>query len=232
MIPAYNEEERILDTLLRINEYLDARGYDSEIIVVDDGSTDSTKQIVEKFAETNTRVRLLHHKPNRGKGYAVRSGVLAATGDYVLISDADLATPIEELDGFWSHISDGADIVIASRPLKESKLVQRQPLYRELAGRAFNHVVQLIAVRGIHDTQCGFKLFGRHYAHEIFSRCTLDGFSFDIEALYLAQRLGCRIAEVPVHWYHRPGSKVKLLKDGMHMMADLVRIRLRHRDLR
>lgn len=229
VIPAYNEENRIIETLLRIDEYLDAQAYSSEVVVVDDGSTDSTFDLVEKFADSHKRFKVLHHEPNRGKGYAVRSGVLTAAGEYVLISDADLATPIEELEHLWNHISDGADIAIASRPLRESKLVERQPFYREFAGRAFNWVVRLLAVRGIHDTQCGFKLFNRDCAQAIFARCTLDGFSFDIEVLHLAQRLGYRIAEVPVHWYHRPGSKVRLLRDGLRMMADLVRIRLRHR---
>lgn len=231
VIPAYNEEARITDTLLHVVEYLDAQPYTFEVLVVDDGSTDNTLSAVQKFAETRPSVRVIHYKPNRGKGYAVRVGVLAAEGEYILFADADLATPIEELGAFWEHISAGVDVVIASRPLKESRLVQRQPFYREWAGRAFNHVVRIFAVRGIHDTQCGFKLFRRDVAREVFSRCTLEGFSFDIEVLHLAQRLGYLIVEAPVHWYHREGSKVKLLHDGLKMLVDIIRLRWRHRRL-
>lgn len=231
VIPAYNEEARITDTLLRIVEHLDSQSYSFEIIVVDDGSADNTLCAVQKFAKTHPSIKAIHYKPNRGKGYAVRVGVLAASGEYILFSDADLATPIEELDAFWKYISAGADVVIASRPLKESRLVQRQPFYREWAGRGFNYVVRAFAVRGIHDTQCGFKLFRRDVAKRVFSLCTLEGFSFDIEVLHLVQRLGYSIVEAPVNWYHREGSKVKLLRDGMRMVTDIVRLRWRHRQL-
>ena len=226
VIPAFNEEDRLADTLLGICEYLQGKDYSSEVIVVDDGSEDHTAEICEKFVSGHPWARCLRSDRNYGKGHAVREGVLDSRGEYILMCDADLATPIEELDGFWRWIDDGADIVIASRPLRDSHLVKRQPFYRELAGRTFNLAVQLLAVPGIQDTQCGFKLMSRQAGREIFSLCKLDGFSFDIEMLFLANRLGYKTKECAVHWYHRPGSKVKLLRDGFRMLSDLVSIRL------
>ncbi|MCS7208001.1 MAG: glycosyltransferase family 2 protein [Fimbriimonadales bacterium] len=226
VIPAYNEATRIERTLQRITEYLDARGDTYEILVVSDGSTDDTEGIVLRFAQSHPQVTLLAYQPNRGKGYAVRYGILRARGERILFSDADLATPIEELEKLEPYLEQGYPIAIGSRPLRESQLIVRQPLYREMAGRAFNKVVQLLAVRGIHDTQCGFKLFTRAVAHDIFSRCRLNGFSFDFEALYYAQRLGYPIAEVPIRWMHQEGSKVRLLRDGLRMVRDLLWLRL------
>jgi dolichyl-phosphate beta-glucosyltransferase len=225
VIPAYNEQDRIEHTLARTVEYLDGRGDSYEILVVSDGSTDATETLVQRFAETHPQVKLLGYQPNRGKGYAVRYGILRAQGERILFSDADLATPIEELEKLEPYLEQGYPVVIGSRPLRESQLVVRQPLYRELAGRAFNKVVQLLAVRGIHDTQCGFKLFTREVAHDIFSRCRLNGFSFDFEALFYAQRLGYPIAEVPIRWRHQAGSKVRLLRDGLRMLRDLLWLR-------
>ncbi|MCS6918922.1 MAG: glycosyltransferase family 2 protein [Fimbriimonadales bacterium] len=226
VIPAYNEQTRIERTLQRIVEYLNARGETYEILVVSDGSTDATETLVQRFAQTHPQVQLLAYQPNRGKGYAVRYGILRARGERVLFSDADLATPIEELEKLEPYLDNGYPIAIGSRPLRESQLVVRQPFYREWAGRAFNKAVQLLAVRGIHDTQCGFKLFTREAAQAIFSRCRLNGFSFDFEALFYAQRLGYRIAEVPIRWMHQEGSKVRLLRDGLRMLRDLVWLRL------
>lgn len=231
VIPAYNEEARITESLNEIADYLSSKDYTYEVVVTDDGSTDRTLEICREFAADHPWLRVIPCETNRGKGYAVRTGVVSATGEHVLLCDADLATPMEELDGFWRCVQDGADIVIASRPLRESHLVKRQPLHRELAGRAFNLAVRMLAVRGIHDTQCGFKLFSREAAQTIFPVCTLNGFSFDIEVLHIAQRLGLHIREVGVHWYHRPGSKVRLLRDGTRMVRDLLKIRLRHLDL-
>ncbi|MFN7016101.1 MAG: dolichyl-phosphate beta-glucosyltransferase [Fimbriimonadales bacterium] len=229
VIPAYNEETRIERTLQRIVEYLNGRGETYEILVVSDGSTDATESLVQRFAATHPQVQLLAYQPNRGKGYAVRYGILRARGERVLFSDADLATPIEELEKLEPYLDRGYSIAIGSRPLRESQLVVRQPFYREIAGRLFNKVVQLLAVRGIHDTQCGFKLFTRKAAYDIFSRCRLDGFSFDFESLFYAQRLGYPIAEVPIRWMHQEGSKVRLLRDGLRMLRDLVCLRLQAR---
>jgi len=232
VIPAYNEEKRILDSLVRIADYLSEQSYTYEALVSDDGSTDHTLDVAETFASSHPWLRTLRHAHNRGKGYAVRRGILEAAGEHILICDADLATPIEELDAFWSHLAEGADIVIASRPLRESHLVRRQPIYREMAGRMFNLLVQAVAVPGIHDTQCGFKLFRREAALSIFPLCSRNGFDFDIEALYLARRLGYRIVEAPVRWYHRPGSKVNLMRDGAGMLVGLLKIRMQHTKLK
>jgi dolichyl-phosphate beta-glucosyltransferase len=226
VVPAYNEQERIEKTLKRVAEYLNARGYTYEVLVVSDGSSDQTEAIVNTFASQHLQFQLLSYRPNRGKGYAVRYGMLHAQGEYLLFSDADLAAPIEELEKLMPCVQSDYEIAIGSRPLKESNLVVRQPFYREWLGRAFNKAVQLLAVKGIQDTQCGFKLFRREVAHEIFRLCRLDGFSFDFEVLYLARRLGYKIAEVPIKWMHQPGSKVRLLRDGPRMLRDLVWLRV------
>jgi dolichyl-phosphate beta-glucosyltransferase len=226
VIPAYNEEARIENTLRRVVDYFDARGEPYEVLVVSDGSTDRTEALVQAFASQHSQVKLLTYQPNRGKGHAVRYGMLRARGKQVLFSDADLATPIEEYEKLLPYLQQGYEVVIGSRPLRESQLIVRQPFYREWAGRAFNKLVQLLAVPGIHDTQCGFKLFTDEAAHNIFSLCRLNGFSFDFEALYYARRLGYRIAEVPIRWMHQPGSKVRLLRDGLRMVRDLFWLRL------
>ena len=231
VIPAYNEAKRIAPSLDKIADYLSAQKYTYEALVVDDGSTDGTAEVCRAIASSHPWLEVLRYPVNRGKGHAVRAGVLAVGGEHVLICDADLATPIEELDGFWRFFEEGADIVIASRPLRGSHLVKQQPLYRKFAGRFFNLLVRAVAVHGIHDTQCGFKLFRRKAARTIFPLCSLNDFGFDIEVLHVAQRIGFRIREAPVHWYHRPGSKVRLLRDGLRMLLDLFRIHLRHRDL-
>lgn len=232
VVPAYNEENRLGDTLPVMYAYLKEHFPQFELIVVDDGSTDRTPAIVRDFAKQHPEVRLISYQPNRGKGHAVRTGVLQSRGEWVLFSDADLATPIEELPNLAAKLREGHDIAIASRAVQGAKLVVRQPWYREFAGRSFNLMVQLLAVPGIHDTQCGFKLFRQEAAREIFSRCEENGFSFDIEVLHVALRLGYRIAEVPVHWMHREGSKVRLLRDAVRMFFALLRISRRHHTLR
>lgn len=227
VVPAYNEEERLPRTLARLDEYYRSQPYPWDVTVISDGSTDATEQIAEEFASMHPGFRLIASRPNRGKGYVVRTGVLEASGDLVLFCDADLATPQEETEKLLQHIRDGADIAIGSRPLAESKLEKHQPLYREMLGRAFNKAVQLIAVRGIDDTQCGFKMFTRKSAQDVFRRCKLDGFSFDFEALLIARDLGYRIDEVPIRWAHQEGSKVVLLRDGPRMLRDLVKLRIK-----
>lgn len=231
VIPAFNEESRITETIPIIFDYLKAQSYQSEVIVVDDGSTDSTADICRKYEADHACLRLIHYPVNRGKGYAVRTGVMASTGEYVLMCDADLATPIDELDGFWKWVQEGIDVVIASRAIPGSHLVEHQPFYREFGGRVCNLIIQLVAVPGIHDTQCGFKLFSRRAAQGIFALCFIDGFSFDIEALFIARRSGFSIVEAPVHWYHKSGSKVRVLRDGLATLLDLFRIRFYHRRL-
>ncbi len=226
VVPAYNEEERLPNSLPRLHAYYEAQPYPYDILVVSDGSTDGTNELVKAFARDHEHVRLKEYAPNRGKGYAVKVGMMEAEGDLVLFCDADLATPQEETEKLLEHMRQGADVAIGSRPLKESRLEKHQPLYRELLGRAFNHAVQTLAIRGIHDTQCGFKMFTNGAAQSIFKRCKLDGFSFDFEALMIARDLGYRIDEVPIRWSHQEGSKVVLMRDGPRMLGDLVRLRL------
>jgi dolichyl-phosphate beta-glucosyltransferase len=227
VVPAYNEEERIVPTLEALHEYYEAQDYPYDVTIVSDGSVDRTNEIVESFVADHPKFRLLAYTPNRGKGFAVRKGILEAPGELVLFCDADLATPQEETERLLEHVHAGADVAIGSRPLKESHLEKRQPFYRELLGRAFNRAVQTLAIRGIEDTQCGFKIFTRKAAKDIFARCKLDDFGFDFEALMVARDLGYRIDEVPIRWFHREGSKVVLMRDGPRMIADLFRLRLR-----
>ena len=225
VVPAYNEQTRIGRSIERMIEYLDSQPYSYELLIISDGSNDRTNEIVEEMANVHPTLQLLSYSPNKGKGYAVRYGILRADGEFILFSDSDLAAPIEEVEKLWSHVLNDADIAIGSRPLKGSNLVVHQPRYRELLGRAFNKAVQLLAVKGIQDTQCGFKLFRGDCAQDIFSRCRLNGFSFDFEALFLAQKMDYKVAEVPIRWAHQPGSKVRVLRDGMRMMRDLVWLR-------
>jgi len=227
IVPAYNEETRLGATLKRMLAYFDAQNYTFEILVADDGSTDGTPDIVEQIAACRPQVRLLSYQPNRGKGYAVRYGILRACGARLLFSDADLATPIEEVEKLLAALDSGYDIAIGSRDVKGSQLIKRQSILREFGGRTFNKVVQLMAVPGIHDTQCGFKLFTRNAAKSIFSRCQVDHFAFDVEVLYLARKLfGMRIAEIPVRWAHQEGSKVVFFRDAFRMIKTLFRIRM------
>lgn len=206
-------------------EYFDSQGYTHDILVVDDGSTDGTIAVVKEVASGHEEVRILHYDGNHGKGYAVRYGVTRATGDFILFSDADLATPIEEVEHLFSAIEEGYDIAIGSRDIPGAKLERHQSPLREMGGKLFNRCVQRIALPGIHDTQCGFKLFTRAAAHNIFGLCRIDNFSFDVEVLYLGRQLGYSIAEVPVRWAHQEGSKVRFLRDGLRMVRTLFRVK-------
>jgi dolichyl-phosphate beta-glucosyltransferase len=235
VIPAFDESGRIEDSLDRVLSYL--RGADSvkdgfEIIVVDDGSTDETRGRIAAMAERNPEIRIVAYDENQGKGYAVRQGILASKGKCVLISDADLSAPIEDLPLLTDALEHGFDIAVGSRAMPGSVLTERQPRYRELGGKALNLPIRLLAVPGIHDTQCGFKLFRGDAARRIFAKCTLNRYSFDVEALYLARKMGCSMAEVPIHWGHREGSKVRPFADGFKILLDLARLRLRKYDLR
>ncbi len=231
VVPAYNEERRLGASLKRMLAYFDAQDYPVEILVVDDGSTDGTADIVQKIASCRPQVRLLSYQPNRGKGHAVRYGMLRATGAKVLFCDADLATPIEEVEKLLAKLDAGYDIAIGSRDMPGSELIKRQSIVREMGGRFFNKMVQMLAVPGIRDTQCGFKLFTQRASQLIFSRCRVDHFAFDVEALYLALRIfDLRVAEVPVRWAHQEGSKVRFFKDAWRMLKTLFRIRVTRYD--
>jgi len=225
VIPAYDEQDRIEATLERTLAYVSERYPRSEVLVVDDGSRDQTAARVEKMAERNDRLRCLRQPENRGKGAAVRAGVLASRGEKVLFMDADLATPIEEIEKLEPFLAEGYDVVIGSRGLADSDIRQRQPFPRELMGRTFNVIVRTLLLGGFRDTQCGFKLFTHDAAHDLFAAQTLDGFSFDVEVLLLAKERGYRIREVPVVWYHAPNSKVSPVTDASRMFVDLVRLR-------
>jgi dolichyl-phosphate beta-glucosyltransferase len=204
---------------------MDGRGHDFEIIVVDDGSTDDTAAAVTSIAATESRLRLLRNDTNRGKGFTVRRGMLDAAGDAVLFSDADLSTPIEEYDKLLGFL-DGHELVIASRSLPDSDVAVRQPAYREMMGRIFNVFVQVLLVRGVIDTQCGFKLMRADAARAIAGLMRIDRFSFDVEMIVIARRLGYRYVDVPVRWINSAGSRVHPVRDSVNMMLDLFRIKL------
>ncbi len=225
VVPAYNEEERLPRTLSRLHEYYESQAYPYDVIIVNDGSKDGTAKLVREFIADHPTFQLIDYSPNHGKGYAVRTGILAAKGDLILFCDADLATPQEETEKLLPHMAAGADVAIGSRPLRDSNLEKHQPLYRELFGRMANKLIQLLAVRGIQDTQCGFKMFTARSAKDIFSRCKLDEFGFDFECLMVARDLNYRIDEVPIRWLDQEGSKVVLMRDGPRALRDLLRIR-------
>ena len=223
VIPAYNEARRLPETLARLRRWLGSTTLRTEIMVVDDGSTDGTAEAAREPG--GEEVTLLRHEPNRGKGYAVRRGMLAATGERRLMTDADLSTPIEELPRLMRELDHGADIAIGSRAVAGARIEIHQPAYREAMGRIFNRLVRHLLLPGLSDTQCGFKLFTARAAEEAFGACRLDGFSFDVEALVVARRRGLRIAEVPVVWRNDEASRVSLGR-GAAAFVDLFRIRL------
>jgi len=222
VIPAYNEEKRLPDTLDRVLEWLDRQRLEfRELIVVDDGSSDGTAAA----AESRGGVRLLRNPGNRGKGYAVRHGMLEARGEWVLYSDADLSAPIEDAEILYQAAAKtGASIAIGSRALDRSLVSVHQSSFREWSGRAFNVIMRAVTGLKFRDTQCGFKLYRRDAAQTVFSRQKLDGFSFDVEDLYLAKKAGLKAIEVPVHWANVEGTKVSM-GQGMKSFADLLRIR-------
>lgn len=229
VIPAYNEETVIKKTLERVAEYLDVSHPSYEIIVVCDGSKDSTAIIAERFARergTDT-IKVIARAGNMGKGFSVRQGCLEAKGNYVIFTDADLSTPIDEIEKLLKWLEEGYDITIGSRALKESDIQIRQAWYREIMGKIFNLFVQVFAIKGIKDTQCGFKGFKKEVARNIFQRQTINGFGFDVEVIYIARVFGYNIKEVPVRWLNRAESKVNPLTHSFQMLADLIRIRFR-----
>ena len=225
VIPAYNESARLPQTLHALIEFLERDGRRTEVIVVDDGSTDDTSSKVRELESLHPHVKLIRLPQNRGKGYAVRTGVVNASGAVVLFADADGATPFEELYRLEAQLAAGARVAIGSRGLRSRQTRVEARLYRRVLGRAFHAVVRAFAVRGIADTQCGFKLFDAEAAHDLFSRMRMTGYSFDVEVLLMALRSGYRVAEVPVNWTHQTGSKVHVLRDGLIMVRDVLRIR-------
>ena len=237
IIPAYNEQTRIADSLYVIKDYLSKQTYRSEIIVVDDGSNDLTTEIVKfigiygkehlEYAEEST---LLENNTNVGKGYSIAKGMLRASGEIVLFLDADHSTHIGEVEKLLPYFGLGFDIVIGSRRMKAS-IVDKTPWYRGLMSRLFNLAVRLFSVAGISDTQCGFKAYRRKKAHKIVKQQHIYGFGFDVEHLYILQKLGFKIKEVAIEWKHSEGSKVDPVRDSIMMFWDLIRIRWIHRTL-
>lgn len=228
VIPAFNEADRLMASIDQIVAFMDGRHPSYEILVVDDGSTDRTAALVRERAARTARLRLESYPFNRGKGYAVRYGVGRACGRLVLFSDADLSTPIAELDKLLGAIESGADIAIGTRAHPESDVRVRQPFYRDRAGKLFNRLVRLLLLPGFNDTQCGFKLFRHDSVAPVFRDLREERFAFDVELLYLAARRGLRIAEIPVTWINSPDSRVRLIQ-GLKAFVDVVRIRWRHR---
>ena len=226
IIPAYNERTRLPATLERIAAYMNTAGWGQwEIIVVDDGSSDGTADVAEAEHTANARVRVLRNPGNRGKGYAVRHGMLDSKMDWRLLTDADLSAPIEELEKLWNAVKDGqAQVAIGSRALDRSLIGVHQPGFRETAGKMFNFVMQRFVGLHIRDTQCGFKLFRGDVANQVFARQQIERFGFDVEALFIADQRGFTIAEIPVRWNHVEGSKVGLL-NGAQSFLDLLKIR-------
>lgn len=226
IIPAFNEESRLPHYLERVIRYLDDRGEGYEVIVVDDGSRDATSRVVASLAGNNPRLSLIRLSENSGKGHAVKTGMLAARGRLRLFADADGATPIEELERLRGAIEGGADVAIASRALKDKDRTVHDRLHRKFMGTVFNLIVRALAVKGVHDTQCGFKLFTQEAAAALFPLQRIADFGFDVELLFVARKRGFRIAEVPVNWSDVAGTKVSLFKDSLRMLTDVIRVRL------
>ena len=216
------------DTLQKVLAYLDGSQWaEPEVLVVDDGSRDGTAALVEEWTKRDGRVRLLRNPGNRGKGYSVKHGMLEAQGEWVLFSDADLSAPIEELGPLWAAVRrEGAVIAIGSRALNRGLIGVHQSKFRETAGRFFNLVMRLVCGLPFWDTQCGFKLFRRDAAQEVFSRLQLERFGFDVEALFIARLLKYRTIEAPVRWNHAEGTKVSMFRDSLDMFLDLIRVRM------
>lgn len=225
VVPAYNESARIENALERVLSCVQEQGWNAEVLVVDDGSTDNTAAIVQRWMEKHSNLHLIQNPGNRGKGYSVRNGLLQAAGEIVMFTDADLSAPMEEAERLLAAIRDGADVAIGSRWLDRTRQTIHQPLYRQFFGRCFNWITRTVMGLPFKDTQCGFKAFKRSAAQVIFRLQTIERWGFDPEILFIARKLGYEIREVPVTWGHDERSRISYLKDGLKMLEEMARIR-------
>lgn len=221
IIPAHNEESRLPDTLEQVFHFLEGQSFTSEIIVVENGSSDRTFEVAQDFAKMHNNVRVMQSA--RGKGAAVKHGMLEAQGEYRFMCDADLSMPVEEISKFIPPALNDFEIAIASREAKGS-MRYNEPRYRHLGGRGINYIIQALILPGLNDTQCGFKCFSAKIAEDIFKQQTLDGWSFDIELLYLARKHNYRVREIPIDWYYHPETKVSAVRDALRMIRDIFQI--------
>jgi len=225
IVPAYNESERLATSIPKVLEYIHARGLRAEVIVVNDGSTDTTADVVRRFAAADPMIVLLENPGNRGKGYSVRNGMLHAKGALALFTDADLSSPITEADKLFAALADGADVAIGSRWLQRELQTERQPLLRQMYGRLFNLGLNIVLRLDYRDTQCGFKAFTRRAIEVVFTRQQVERWGFDPELLYLARHFHLTTVEVPVEWAHDHRSKINPIRDGIRMALDVLKIR-------
>jgi len=229
IIPAYNEASRLPNNLTTCLIYLQSHFTDYEVLVVDDGSRDSTPTMVKQFQKDWPQLKLIENKRNRGKGHSVKKGILQSSGEFVFFTDADLSTPIKTLREFLELLTgqDSSDVVIGTRKVAEANITKPQPLRRRVIGKVYTHIANLLLRTGISDFNCGFKGFKREAAQAIFSRMTINGWGFDTELLFVARRLGYRVKEVPVEWANSADSRVKIIRDSARSLSDLMHIRLK-----
>ncbi len=221
IIPAHNEESRLPDTLEQVFHFLEQQSFTSELIIVENGSADKTFEVAQDFAKTHKNVRVMQSA--RGKGAAVKRGMLEAQGEYRFMCDADLSMPVEEISKFIPPALTDFDVAIASREAKGS-MRYNEPRYRHLGGRGINYIIQALILPGLNDTQCGFKCFSAKIADDIFKQQTLEGWSFDIELLYIARKRKYRVREIPIDWYYHPETKVSAVRDALRMIRDIFQI--------
>lgn len=224
IIPAYNEEQRLPSTLKQVISFLSAQSYSAEVLVIENGSQDKTLEVACSYAEHHAQLRVIQ-ETKRGKGLAVRRGMLEARGDFRFMCDADLSMPIAEINRFLPPLQDNYEIAIASREAPGA-IRYNEPTYRHLVGRVFNTMIRVLALPDLQDTQCGFKCFRADIAKNVFSQQTLTGWSFDVEVLFIARKRGYRILELPIQWYFNPQSHVSVIKDSLSMAFDIFKIRL------
>jgi glycosyltransferase involved in cell wall biosynthesis len=225
IIPAYNEGARLGTTLDRVISYVAEQTWDAEVLVVNDGSRDETAGLVLARTKVNPALRLIENPGNRGKGYSVRNGMLNASGEILLFTDADLSAPIGQASKLFAAVESGADVAVGSRWLQPDLQTHRQSLLRQFYGRSFNLVLRLLLGLRFKDTQCGFKAFRRSAAQKLFAMQTIEGWGFDAELLYIADRLGMKVQEIPVVWSDAAGTRIRPLRDGLHMIAEVLVIR-------